>query len=224
MKRNHFLPGAAVIAALVLPMASPAHADIIIIHDRAAFGAATTSSGTDDFEDLEPSQIEGALQRTAGVYRYRIAAGPSDAGFYPATFNGDTFLTSTLASDVLTFNGFGSDVYAFGGSFFATDAYGAYVPGRTIELSATSGADMATYILDGSAVSSFFGFVSTTPLTDITLRTIGEQGNVYWASVNNIVLAANDSVAPIPEPSSHAMLLTGLAAAAFARRARRSRA
>jgi len=96
MKRNHFLPGAAVIAALVLPIAKPAYADIILVHDRAVFGAATTRPGTDNFEDLEASQIEGELQRTAGIYSYRPAAGPSGAGFYPATFDGGMFLTSTM--------------------------------------------------------------------------------------------------------------------------------
>ena len=224
MKRNHFLAGAAVIAALVLPIATPAYADIILVYDRAAFGAATTGSGIDDFEDLEASQIEGELQRTAGSYSYRVTAGPSDAGFYPATFNGDTFLTSTVASDALTFRGFAPNVFAFGGSFFATDAYGSFVPGRTIELTAASGADRIAYTLDGSALSAFFGFISTTALTEITLRTISEQGNVYWATANNVVLATRDSVVPVPEPSSHAILLTGLAAAAFARRARRYRA
>jgi len=224
MKRNHFLRGAIVIASLFSPMVTPAHAGIILVHDRSAFGATTTRSGTDDFEDLEASQVEGELERTAGSYSYHVAAGPSDAGFYPATFNGDTFLTSTMASDVLTFRGFAPDVFAFGGSFFATDAYGALVPGHTIELTAASGSDRIAYTLDGSSLSAFFGFISTNALTEITLRTIGEQGNVYWATANNVVLATNDSVAPVPEPSSHAMLLTGLAAAAFARRARRYRA
>ncbi len=194
-----------------------AYADITVFTDRTSFTAATTSAATDDFDDLEPTELGATLLRDAGAYSYRVTAGPGDGGFYPAVFEGDTYLVASLASDVVTFGGFGPDVYGFGGSFFATDAYGAFVPGRTIELSATDGTDVITYTLDGSAATAFLGFVSSSPLTEITLRTMDEQGNVYWATANDVVLA-------VPEPSSYAMLLAGLGVAAFAARRRRGHA
>lgn len=225
MTPSYALSRAAAVAALLFPFAMSAHAGIVVFTDRSAFEGETIMQGTDDFDDLEATELEAQLSRSAGAYTYLITAGPGGGGFYPALWEGDTYLTATLANDTITFANFGPNIFAFGGSFFATDAYGAFSPGRSIALSATDGVATTNYLLDGARPSSFLGFVSTSPLTEVSLRTINEQGNVYWATANDIVLAmANPAPQPIPEPSSVATLFAGLGAAACVARRRRRRA
>lgn len=214
MKSNNALPKPALLAALLLSVVMPARADITIFTNEASFLSAVSATGTDRFDDLPASELEAQLSRTAGAYGYRINVGPGDGGFFPVMNDGDVYLAPTLAADVLRFNTFSPGVFGFGGSFFATDAYGSYVPGRTIELTAMDGSSIASYTLDGSSPTSFLGFLSTAPLSEVSLRTIGEQGNVYWATANNVVLA-------VPEPSSYAMFLVGAGIAACAVRRRR---
>lgn len=214
MKSNNALPKPALLAALLLSVVVPVRADITIFTDEAMFLSAVSASGTDRFDDLPASELDAELSRTAGAYGYRVSAGPGEGGFFPAMNEGDVYLAPTLAADAVRFNAFSPGVFGFGGSFFATDAHGGYVPGRTIELTAMDGSSIASYTLDGSAPTSFLGFLSTRPLTEVALRTIGEQGNVYWATANNVVLA-------VPEPSAYAMFLVGAGIAACAVRRRR---
>ncbi len=213
MKSNNALPKPALLATLLLSVVMPAHAGITVFTNEASFLSAVQAAGTDRFDDLPASELEAQLSRTAGAYGYRINAGPGDGGFFPVMNNGDVYLAPTLASDVVSFSAFSPGVFGFGGSFFATDAYGSYVPGRTIELTAMDGSGSTNYTLEGSSSTSFLGFLSTNPLTEVSLRTIGEQGNVYWATANNVVLA-------VPEPSAYAMFLVGAGIAACSVRRR----
>ena len=214
MKSNIALPKPALLAALLLSVALPGRADITIFTSEASFMSAVSRTGIDRFDDLPATELAAQLARTAGDFGYRVSAGPGDGGFFPVMNEGDVYLAATLAADVVSFNAFAPGVFGFGGSFFATDAYGSYTPGRTIELTALDGTGIATYTLDGSSPTSFLGFVSTNPLTEVALRTIDEQGNVYWATANNVVLA-------VPEPSAYAMFLIGAGIAACAGRHRR---
>jgi hypothetical protein len=214
MKSKNALPKPALLAALLLSVVVPARADITIFTDEAMFLSAVSATGTDRFDDLPATELDSELSRTAGVFGYRVSAGPGEGGFFPVTNEGDLYLAPALAADVVRFNGFSPGVFGFGGSFFATDAYGSYVPGRTIELTAMGGSSRATYTLDGSVPTSFLGFLSTAPLIEVSLRTIGEQGNIYWATANNVVLA-------VPEPSAYAMFLVGAGIAACAVRRQR---
>ena len=139
MKSNNALPKPALLAALLLSVVVPVRADITIFTDEAMFLSAVSASGTDRFDDLPASELDAELSRTAGAYGYRVSAGPGEGGFFPAMNEGDVYLAPTLAADAVRFNAFSPGVFGFGGSFFATDAYGGYVPGRTIELTAMDG-------------------------------------------------------------------------------------
>jgi hypothetical protein len=88
-------------------------------------------------------------------------------------------------------------VSAFGGNFFATDFVGQYTTGNLV-LTAMDGSAL-TYSLNGATTSSFLGFVSSSPLTEVRLGTAGS----YWPTANNVVLA-------VPEPATYGMLLAGL--------------
>jgi len=157
------------------------------------------------------TETASPLSRMAGVYSYKASAGPSDGGFYPSGSGSDIWLSGTMSSDAITFNSFSAGVFGFGGNFFGTDSFGAFMPGRTIVLSAVSGADSETFTLSNASQDSFVAFLSDHPLTSVSLHNMESDGTVYWATANNVVLA-------VPEPATWSMLLGGLAVAALARR------
>jgi len=90
-------------------------------------------------------------------------------------------------------------VSAFGGNFFASDVAGQFVPNGTLVLTAIDGGTLI-YDVYGATTSSFVGFVSTSPLTSVSL---GTDGGGYWPTANNVVLA-------VPEPATYGMLLAGV--------------
>jgi hypothetical protein len=198
-------------ACTVTMAASAAHAGITVFTDRAAYLKEVTGSVTDNFNDLAMSETAGPLSRMAGPYRYQVSVGSSDAGFYPSGSGTDTWLSPTLSSDVVTFDTFSPGVYGFGGNFFGTDSFGSFMPGRTVLLSAASGTDNETFTLSNASQDSFVAFLSDRPLTSISFQNMESDGPVYWAAVNDVVLA-------VPEPATWSMVLGGLGVAALARR------
>ena len=116
-----------------------------------------------------------------------------------------------MSSDVITFNAFKSGVFGFGGNFFGTDSFGVFMPDRTIVLSAVSGADSETFTLSNASQDAFVAFLSDRPLTSVSFQNLEDDGTVYWAAANNVVMA-------VPEPATWSMLLGGLGVAALARR------
>jgi hypothetical protein len=200
-------------ACAVATAASAAHADITVFTERAAFLDAVTGSAVDGFDDLTLTDTPGSLARAAGAFGYQVSAGPSDAGFYPSGSGGDIWLSPTMSSDVVTFNTFSPGVHGFGGSFYGTDSFGSFMPGRTVVLSAVSGADTETFTLSNASQDSFVAFLSDHPLTSVSFQNTESDGTVYWAAANNVVLA-------VPEPATWAMLLGGLGVVALARRGR----
>lgn len=191
--------------------ASAAHADITVFTDRAAFLTAVSGSATDTFDDLTMTETVGPLMRMAGTYGYRVNAGPSDGGFYPSGSGSDIWLNGTMSSDVITFNAFSPGVLGFGGNFFGTDSFGSFMPGSTVVLSAVSGADSETFTLSNASQGSFVAFLSDHPLTSVSFQNMENDGTVYWATANNVVLA-------VPEPATWSMLVGGLGITALARR------
>lgn len=216
MKRIPASPKQPILAALLFSLALSARADIIVFTDESLFLSVLSGSAVDSFDDLLPDELGSPLPRLADAYRYQVSTGPGDGGFFPVLNGSDVYLAPTLAADVVTFSGFGPGVFGFGGSFFATDAYGGYIPDRSIELTAMNGTDIATYTMTGSSPSSFLGFLSSSRLTEIAMRTTNEQGNVYWATANNVVVA-------VPEPSTYSMFGAGIAMLAARRRRHASR-
>lgn len=200
-------------ACAVSIAASAAHADITVFTDRDAFLKAVSGSAADTFDDLTMMETAGPMSRLAGPYRYQVNAGSSDGGFYPSGSGSDIWLSGTMSSDVITFNAFSSGVFGFGGNFFGTDSFGSFMPDRTIVLSAVSGADSETFTLSNASQDSFVAFLSDHPLTSVSFHNMEDDGTVYWAAANNVVLA-------VPEPATWSMLLGGLCVAALARRRR----
>lgn len=187
--------------AVLLCSAAAAQADITVYTDRTAFLAATAMPGVDTYDDLEVILYTSPLERMAGAYHYRASSGPV-SDLYGAGMDGDHWLSTNVRNDSITFSNFSTGVYAVGGNFFGSDISGAFVPGTTMYLSATDGTVTSNATVADSMVNSFLGFVSTTPLTGVTLS---NGGGLYWVTANNLTLAA-----PVPEPSTYGMLLAGM--------------
>lgn len=129
------------VACAVTVTASAAHADITNYADRAAFLQAIQGSATDTFDDLTMTETASPLSRMVGNLGYQVSAGPGDGGFWPSGKGSDIWLSGTMSNDVITFNAFSPSVFGFGGNFFGTDSFGAFIPDRTIVLSAVSRGD-----------------------------------------------------------------------------------
>lgn len=204
--------------AALLCTAAAAQADVAMYTDRAAFLAALTLPGTDTFNDLTITETGSPLSRSAGAYSYRASAGPV-SDFFPAGSAADVWLATTVASDAITFSNFSAGLRAFGGNFFGSDVNGAFSPGRTMILTATDGTSARTVNLYNTTVNTFLGFISSNPLSSVTLRPDGVPGNVYWVTANDVTMGVVNAV---PEPETYGMLLAGLALVGYAARRRAS--
>jgi hypothetical protein len=194
---NKLIPLKAFCVAALLCASAAANATITVYTSESAFNAAVTNPGTDTFDDLDIGPLSDTVTRPAGAYQYTASA---PTGLWVVGVPGDSWLSTNVATDPITFSGFTGGVSAFGGNFFGTDIGGANVPGGSLTLTATDGYTLS-YTFTGSTPSAFLGFVSDTPLGSVTFAGAPE-GN-YWPTANNLVLA-------VPEPATYGMLLAGL--------------
>jgi hypothetical protein len=207
--KNKLLSLKSLALAALLSTAAAAHADITVYTSQTAFLAAVSAPGTDTFDDLAVAPYPSPLARMAGAYSYTAAA---DGGIYGAGSGTDHWLSTNIATDAITFSGFSPGVLALGGFFFGSDINGAFIPGTTMTLTATSG-ETRTITLDDTTAGTFLGFVSTSQLSSVVLNATQPATYPAWPTVNDLTLA-------VPEPASYAMLLAGLGLAGFAARRR----
>ena len=193
--------------AAVLCAATSAQAGITVYTSESAFLSAVSAPGVDNFDDLTIAAYGDTVYRNAGTYDYQAY---SDTGIWGAGGPSDFWLSNNARLNPIVFSNFSGGVSAFGGNFFASDVNGQFVPDGTIVLTAADGGSM-TYTIDGATTSSFVGFVSTSPLTSVSL---GTDGGGYWPTANNVVLA-------VPEPATYGMMLAGVTLLGLAARRRR---
>jgi hypothetical protein len=204
--------------AALLASASMSHAAITVVTSLAAFTAATTAPGTDNFAGLSTVvQTASPITRSAGAYVYTATS--SLGRFFGGGTSGDPFLSTEQAESTVTFNGFSAAVRGVGGNFFDSNISGVFAPGD-ITLTATDSSGTVTQTIVSATTSSFLGFVFTGPITQVTFASVQPTtGGFLWPSIDNLVLA---SVTPVPEPVTSAMLLLGLGAIGFSVRSRRA--
>lgn len=184
-------------ACALLCATAAAQADITVYTSQADFLAAVQAPGVDSYDDLTLEPYGETLSRSAGAYTYDVYAA---TGLWGAGGDGgDYWLSTNDRRYPMVFSNFSSGVTAFGGNFFTTDVLGQYTTGNLI-LTAIDGG-VLSYSLDGTTPTDFLGFVSTSPLSAVTVSTDGGMG--YWPTANNVVLA-------VPEPATYGMLLAGL--------------
>ena len=116
----------------------------------------------------------------------------------------------------MTFSAFTVGVRGIGGNFFGSNISGLFAPGD-LTLTATDASGTVTRTITGATMSSFLGFISDGPITQLTLASVQPStGGFLWPSVDNLVLAA-----AVPEPGTYAMMLAGLGVCGFMARRRR---
>ena len=204
MKQRAF-PLKSLIAAMLLAGAASAQAQITVYTDRDAYLSAVGAYGVDDYDDLSMMYYEEALTRNAGGFGYTVSAA---AGIYPGGEGSDIWLSINRPTDSIVFTDFSPGVTGFGGYFFASDINGSYVPNGSMVFTAMDGTSLS-YTLNNATTSSFLGFVTTSPLTSVTLTSNGD----YWPTANDVIIAM-----PVPEPGAYAMMALGLGLVAWRRR------
>ena len=196
-------------------------AALVVFNTQASFFAAVTSPGVDTYAGLSVTQSTASpVTRSAGLYVY-TAASPNN--FFGAGSAANPSLSTNEAADAITFSNFSGFPNAIGGLFFDTDIDGALASG-SLQLTATDSLGAISNQTIAGGATSFLGFVSTGTLASLVVRAVQPAGGFLWPAVDNLTLALAppSGPAPIPEPTSAALLLVGLGglAAVVSRRTR----
>jgi hypothetical protein len=204
------------VAALALPAA--AHAQITAHTTLASFLAATSAPGTDTFNSLvDGSTVVGPLTRSAGAYSYR-ATSSGDGQFYVAGTATDSWLSTWQSTSNITLSNFTSTVRGVGAYFFGNNDAGDYYANQTIRVTATTASGTLQQLLTNTTQATFLGFVSTQAFTSILVEVLQPpSGGTAYVTVNDLVLARQ---AIVPEPTTFALLATGLLLLLFIARGR----
>ncbi|MGB0776217.1 MAG: PEP-CTERM sorting domain-containing protein [Akkermansiaceae bacterium] len=171
--------------------------------DRSAWEAAASGTvTTDPFDNNKANAsilaLDSGVTSTAsgaqGSPNHNVNGGRFNTALYPAGSASAGYLTITW-----TFN---SPVNAFGADFFSIAGSRQVGPTGDFD-SGTEHYDLRTlFIGDGGLDQGFFGVVSATPFTQITLEATG-------SGTNDAFTVDNLSFVSVPEPSSTALLAFG---------------
>lgn len=205
--------------AALLSLSGAAQAAITVYTTKASYLAAISAPGVDTFNDLNPTATLSTPQfRNAGAYGYTVAVGPTSIFFPAGTLNGDVWLSTNNRLDTVTFDSFAAGVRGVGGFFFGSTAAGTFASAPSIGVSATDASGTTTQTLLTPATTTFLGFVSTGPMTNVKVfvPVLGTGVAGVWPTINDLTLGV---AGPIPEPQTYALMLGGLAlVGAIARR------
>lgn len=218
--RSTFVSMAAAGALLFAPMTAQAQSTYTSFDD---FVATVGVIGTDSFDDLTGFYAPGPIDRTAGAAAYSVQASGAPFDVLLSLENpsqtGDLWLSTEEATAPLAFSDFGSDVFAIGGQFFATDLGGA-VTGTALRIAAfdVMGNSVETTIAPTTA-DGFFGVRFDFALASFTITADNDAfaGTAYFPTVNSLVLGG---VRTVPEPSAMWLLLVGAGGVVLLKRRR----
>jgi hypothetical protein len=216
---------AAVLAASALVAPSAVKAQITVFNSLSSWQGAVVAPGLDTFNDLDIGEgfYETPLARSAGAYSYRASA---VEGFVPAGVNvgppplSDTWLSNFFIDDAMVFDNFSPTVRGIGAEFFLSNDAGLFQSAGQVRITVVSGAFTSVQTLTNPTTTTFTGFTSVGAINSVTVQAIGPQATRGFATVNNFRLGAAPTVV-IPEPSTYALLATGLVTLAALSRRRR---
>lgn len=214
----------AVMLAVLAPTSARAQSTFTSFSD---FIAAVGPYGVDTYDDLPSFEVvSGPLDRQAGSYEYSVAANGSGSSlFFPLEnpdVGGDIWLSTEDADASMTFSGFGAEVRAVGGRFFATDLDG-FVSGTDVTFIAE---DINSNVFEGTwapqSADAFFGVLFENPLLSLRIVAVNDPdlNDAFFATANDLVLAEGPTTVPVPEPST-LLLVAAPTVLLLARRRRR---
>lgn len=197
------------LATSALLMAGSAQAAIEVFTDEASFQAALGAFGTDSFDDLLPGEpLDGPLSRSAGFIGYSVSASPNSPILYGAGTEEDPWLSTNNEVDFITFSGFSVPVFAVGAFVFGSLENGLpFENGLTFVRVRNEGEESEVAFRSRATTSTYFGFLSTTPITSFEVKTFARRTADTWPTVNDLTLAP-----AIPEPGTWALMVLGLVA------------
>jgi len=229
-------------AAAALLVAAPAHATTLTFTTLASFQAAAGATVLEDFSTASLFNATGAFGPTAyngfsltgngngnniGVHTGAVANAGPDTPF-PASFNGQRFFSlgnlagGTMGTLTFTFN---APITAFGFDWFNTDVTDRY----NLSAQVAGGGpfvnppfSLATFTPNATASTGFFGLVSDTPFTTVTIFNNITGGYMSDEGFDNVRTSA--AAVATPEPGTMLLMAGGLAAAVRRRRSRKSEA
>lgn len=197
---------AGTLALLVLPVAS--QAQFTVFTNMSAWLSAVSNPGLDTFNNMPLASVSSPINRSAGSYTYTATA--STSNFYPAGSNADKWLSTNTATDNMTFTNFTSTVRGVGAYFFGSNISGQYQTGD-IKVTITDGTNTSTQTIFGATTGSFLGFVSNSAILSMTVEAVQPGNNAFlWPTMNDLQLAQAPNNNVVPEPSTYALLATGL--------------
>lgn len=204
--------------AAALLAAGTSQASIQVFEDEASFLAALASYGTDSFDDLEAATgYDGPLSRSAGAIGYSVSASPNSPILYGAGTAEDAWLSTNSEADFITFSTFSVPVFGVGAYVFGSDVGGLpFVNGITAVRVTTAGEEVEVEFQRQATTSTYFGFLSSTPVVSFEVKTFARRSQNTWPTVNDLTLAT-----AVPEPGAWSLMALGLATVAYMGRRRR---
>ncbi|MFZ4702292.1 MAG: PEP-CTERM sorting domain-containing protein [Candidatus Methylumidiphilus sp.] len=212
MKLNQHL-FLALLGLLSVLSTGTAQASIITYTNRATFlGLLQPGYYEDTMSDVTRGSISGASTTRSGN-GYSVTYTAPSGGLYSAT----GAMSTNNATNNLIASSLSANSYAVGGYFYLVDFDGAYqaFTGNNISAVAANGIDPNSSLSAVNSATNFFGWISTTPITSVTVNAGGSTPSRYNTMTDVIVGASSTS--SVPEPGTLALLLLG-GAIGFAKR------
>jgi hypothetical protein len=207
MLKSLFLRLSAVV--LLFFFSNLSQAAFVVTTSLADFTAATRALGVDSYNDLDfNGYLSSPVDRQAGATSYTATA--TTGKLYVAGSAANSWLSTDIATDAITFSGLTKGAQAIGGNFFGTEIKGLFA-GGTIRLTATDQTGTTVHTIAGATLDSFVGFVSSNVLRSLTVSSVSPDTAPLWPTVDHLTIGLRASnVSPVPEPDSLTLLLSGL--------------
>lgn len=209
MKTGPLIKGLVILFG-ILPLRAPASPQFFI--DQSAFDAAITgASFTTNLSSFPADQVIPSPAAFSGNGLSVEALSTDTAEYELYSFGNE--LTINPEGFSLVFTNFSSNAVAFGGTFFNLDNGGNLASGNIVLSALFADLSSMTTTNDVTSTSAFFGFVGGTNILSLVVS--GEAG---LPASGQITLGA-----PVPEPTTSALLVLSLGALACAAVCRRRR-